>query len=636
MTPIDRDDAVLRSAITDFLAASGRAPTALGADALLCRDRDGRLSGVVHPPAEAPDAMARALGALAALREAGVAAESAIPVVKRGRAGLNRAEIAASGGSPLTPAQFFDWHYRRRGADDEDASPLSDRLRRKVRDFRIHPRAPQPYRRLAALAPNAAPVETGRDLFDRLAPDFAAAPAGPRLIVLCGPAGVGKSVLTAELLNAAHGAFNAAKNRDALGARPILFEPVELGSTADTAPEIRSFRRLVDALFGAEIARDVPPSAFAWLHRMGLNTWILDGLDEFFRRQTDFFATIAQTLDAPESRAQILMSTRDSLFASSDALRAFLEERLDAQPEATEIYELERWDAAAKRAYIAAVLAAEQGEAGRPQIDAIAAKIEGRSDLAELSDLPFYCSRLVAAIRKGEERALRDEFALLQFTIDAIVDREVVEKQVMRLSEFVADFDREDIAADVAAKIASRMIRAEERETALAAALEARGRAELEDMLGLAAFLYLFAEPEPAASLDGADWVDGVLPTLIAPELDEAAASRLELALAHFPLFGRGEDEGAQSGKLRFVHRLVAEYLASTYATNLVRSNPGSARIWEMALGKRRDWEETVFFRRLRAELGMDAELKAAAEARLRSGALGKSATQRIMALLAA
>lgn len=622
MSGLEENDAALRAAIEAFSRARGLTVEPIGDDAVLTRGGRG-MSGVVHIAANAADPTAAALRAIADLRAAGAAAEEPIPVVKRGRAGINRAQIAAAGGSPLTPAQFFDWYYRARAASEtDDKSNVSARLRAKFNRFLSETRAPQPFRRLSALDADAPPLARGRDLFETVAADFAAAPTRPRLIVLCGPAGVGKSVLTAHLLKAAHDAFNAAKNRDALGARPILFEPVELGSTAQGASEIHSFDRLIDRLFGAEIARAVPAPAFAWLNQNGLNSWTLDGLDEFFRRQTDFFELIAQALDAPGGRAQILISTRDSLFASSDALRGFLGRRLQERPDETEIYELEPWDAAAKRAYIAAVLAAEQGSAHPPQINAIAERIEARADLAELSNLPFYCSLLVAAIRRGDEKALASEFALLQFTIDAMIDREAVEKQVIRLHEFVADFDREELAEAVAADGGD--------DAALEAAVEARGRAELLDMLGLAAFLYLFAEPEPLDAMAAADWIDGVLPTLIGPELDEASAARLELALAHFPLFGRGDAEG----DVRFVHRLIAEYLAATYALNLIRFNPGSSRTWEMALGKRRDWRETVFFRRLRAEISQDAPLRRIAEDLLASGAFDKRATLRVGALL--
>ncbi|MCI4666125.1 MAG: ATP-binding protein [Neomegalonema sp.] len=603
---IDQDDAALKTAAAAFMAARGYQIQKLGPDALIGR-RDARVIGAVILSENDADPTKAAFAAINALRSAGLPADQIVPIIKRSRAGLNRGAIAEAGGSPLTPPHFFDWYFRARRYDDaDDSSVLSDRLRRKVRNFKVTPRAPQPYRRLASFAPDAPTIESGRDLYERLAPDFAALPEGPRLIVLCGPAGVGKSVLTAELLETAQTAFNTAKSRDQLGSRPILFEPAELGSTAAGAAEFRSFRDLVARLFGSEITSEVPSDAFSWLHRQGLNSWILDGLDEFFRRQTNFFETLQSALEAPGSRARVLFSTRDSLFASSDALRAFLHHRLATRPEQTEIYELERWDREAKRAYIAAVLTAEQGEAGQPQIDAIATRIEARPDLETLSDLPFYCSRLVQAIRKGEERALANEFALLQFTVDAIIDREIIEKQVMRLDEFVADFDRAEIEA------ANELNRGDA--ASLRAAIEARGRAELEDMLGMTAYLYRFAAETPETEMDAADWIDGVLPSLIAPDLDEESARRLELALAHFPLFARGAGDGDE-GAVRFVHMLVAEYLASTHALNLLRGRPTAPKMWEMALGRRRDWERTVYFRRLAAELRADSELRRAAEA---------------------
>lgn len=579
-------------------------------------DGDGATIAVVAPEADGGATEIAAVEALiAAAREAGVTRR--IPVVVASKKGIGPAEqsrLNAAGGSILFPLQFVDWYFRAaQDAEEDDPAGVSARLRDVIEENRVRARAPQPYRRLRALQGAAPASLDGRDLFAALAPEMAAFPQTSRLRVISGAAGVGKTVLVAALLEALHRGFNDAKRRaNALASRPLLFEPVELGSRQE-----QTLDELLDALYAGKLASHVPPAAFRWLGEQGYATWIFDGLDEFYRRQHGFFEAIGGMLDAPGSRAQIVICTRDSLFSSADSLRGFLAERLSAAPERTEIYELARWDAEAKRAYVEIRLREDgvREAALERRTGELMGAIGADPSLAELCDLPFYCDLFVTAIQEGRAEELRDEFSLLQSAVDALIDREAG-KLSIDWDVFVSEDDVEQARA--MADGAGRRGLGAKGENLFADALRRYGQDNLEYLLGAAAHFYRFAAEDSRAlgEISVAEWREVLSPSYIDAHLDEDTEERVRLALMQFAFFGRGRDGGGQE-TIAFVHELIADYLAAKYALSLITASPERPEAWRQAIGQRADIADTVFFRYLRARLGGSPELAAAGRAHL-------------------
>ncbi|MEO1293021.1 MAG: hypothetical protein AAFV62_09360, partial [Pseudomonadota bacterium] len=163
----------------------------------------------------------------------GKGAQGRIPIVVTSRRGLSSDDmkrLVAAGGSVLFPIQFIDWYFRRdqSGEGDEGASRIDDKLRRMVDQDLIRTRAPQPFRYLRDLSANPAdeaPVADGSDLFKTLFDALTEPVEKPKLRVICGHAGVGKTVLVNVLVDRLRTAFNEAKAANRPGLRPLFFSP---------------------------------------------------------------------------------------------------------------------------------------------------------------------------------------------------------------------------------------------------------------------------------------------------------------------------------------------------------------------------------------------------------------------------
>lgn len=629
-----RDAKALAAFAAAFLAARDYAVTPLDAGAMVGQRPGSEPIGVITPPLDADGAATPAAvhAGLAALRAAGATGLAPVLVAsKRNFSGADLRSLAEQRAQLLFPLAFADWYFRsNQEAEGDDARGIDARLRKAVGKALGAARAPQSFRRLSGVeAPPAGAPLDGRDLFAPLAESFAAFPTEPRIVVLSGHAGVGKTVLVNELLRDLQARFNDAKIRTgALASRPLLFDPRDLHSQ-----EPETLDDLIDALFATNLSAHVPPRAFAWLLENGFSTWIFDGLDEFYRRQSGFFEALETLLDAPGSQARVIICTRDSLFDSAPALIDFLTRRLARGAGAAELYELARWDAEAKRAFIAVKL----GEGGGARAETIAERLESDAALAQLTELPFYCDLFVSALEEGREDALASEFTLMQFAVDALIAREA-QKLNLDWDAFVSAEDAER-AADLARAAAARGL-APSGENYFADALKAYGQDNLEYLLGGAAHFYGFAATvnRSLSEISIAEWSEVLSPAYIDAELDEEAEGRMILALTQFAFFGRGtasEGGAGGGGAMGFVHELIGEFLAAKYAAALIKSAPEKPEAWRQGLGMRTDLAGTLFARYLSAQLREDPALARHAQAALSAPLLaGAPAGETLAAIL--
>ena len=554
-----------------------------------------------------------------------------VTTTKKGLGPAQQSRLTAARGSARYPLQFADWYFRADPSDD-DATPLSAILRDVIKENRVRARGPQPYHRLRTTRATAEGAPDGYDLFDALRSDMAGFPERPRLRVISGHAGVGKTVLVAELLQTLQDSFNDSKRRsNGLASRPLLFEPIELGSRSpDTLDD------LIEILYGSKIGEHMPATAFRWLAERGYTTWIFDGLDEFYRRQRGFFEALAQMLDAPGARTQIIICTRDSLLSSADALQDFLDTRIAAAPDQIELYELARWDAEAKRAFVTTLLRADgvREAALERRTGELVGALQADPNLAALTDLPFYCNLFVTALQDGKASELRDEFALLQFAVDALIDREAG-KLSIEWDVFVSDADLESVRGMAAG--ASKRGLSTSGDNPFADALRRYGQENLEYLLGGAAHFYRFAASDARAlgevSVD--EWREVLSPSFIDAHLDDATEERVQLALMQFAFFGRGRGADGQQ-TISFVHDLIADYLAAKYAFALIEAGPDRPQTWRQALGQRADIVDTVFYRYFAARIAADPALAAAGKSHLSHPLMAEPARTHLQRLLSA
>lgn len=616
----------LQAASAGFLNARGGEVRLASDRALLSLGAPVAPQGaVVLANGDGPD-VARA--ALETLRAAG--AKGRLPIVARNREGFSGKDasaLVALDANLLTPLQFFDWDFRgdQQDSSAEGAARARARLYESIDREGAALRAPQPFRRLTD--PNAAPLRDtaadGADLAAELIQRLAGPATRSELIVVSGPAGAGKTVALNAVALAAHDAFNDAKRRTGVSAaRPFYFEPDGLGSKK---PEKVS--ELIDELMSTKLVKHARSSAFEWLLTAGYGLWIFDGLDEFYRGQTDFFPKLTEWLDAPSSKARVVIVTRDSLFSSSAALRAFLTDRRSRAPDATAFYELERWRTPDKRAFVERRLATKKGARGL-DVDALIAGIEARPDLNELTDLPYYCALLVDAALEDRDVLTLDEPALLQFAVDGLFSREAGKLNI-DWATFVGEDDLPDLRAAADAALAAGLT--QDGRNPFAEVVTEYGQETLERMVGAAAHFYRYAveDAHAGAEIDVADWSEAFEPGAAGLHLEQAEEERLSFALLQLAVFNRGAD-----GRIGFAHELLGDFFAAKYALWMISEAPTAPRAWSGALGKRADVAETAFFRTLARWIGERPELAAAGAAAAAGDVLSGEEVARVRALL--
>jgi hypothetical protein len=290
-------------------------------------------------------------------------------------------------GGIRVPIEFFDTAYKLDGAAGARtrASVFANMLAMAEKRRRVA----QPFSLRRGFG--AGDVKPGAaDLVEHLETALMQRPDKPILRIIDGPAGSGKSVAFEALAANVYAEFMAAKQADVLRPRPIVILPEHIrGHSIGYVDDI------IDAMTENEAANPVEPEQLRFLLTEGHSIWMLDGLDEFFAGDNDFFPFLTEQLASPESRAQIVICTRDSLLSSSTALRGFIEHAW-AKGIAVEIYEMTAWGEAAWRDL--AWLELEHGRRGAqatPLVEGFVSALATSPDLSQLAQLPFYCTVLL-------------------------------------------------------------------------------------------------------------------------------------------------------------------------------------------------------------------------------------------------
>jgi hypothetical protein len=430
----------------------------------------------------------------------------------------------------------------------------------------------------------------GGDLVEHLETALADPPDAPRLFVIDGHAGGGKSFAFNQLVAKLYREFTAAKQAMVPRSRPIPFLPDYLRG----ADAVGYVRELVRAVAQTEMGGVVPADQLNWLARNGYATWMFDGLDEFYDGSEDFFPFLASLLGEPGSRAQVLICTRDSLLSSSARMRAFLQDERVAP--ALQICELQPWGPKAWRNI--AELELESGRKGpSPKVDAFLATVEASPSIAEVAALPFYCTILIdhakrhgallpaapsglrGAMRqllRSDGTPLKDDLDVLELLVEKMFDREH-DKAIFRWRDFVDAGTLDDEArlkeaigdaadgpdAAAAQAILDEVLHAKDGASPLAQALDEAGRRNLVDLIGSVAWARRRrgVGGEPAS-----DELTGAFDQTFADPDPDAAGSKLERVLVQFAFFGAGRNPGA----IDFSHPILADYLAGKHAADML------------------------------------------------------------------
>jgi hypothetical protein len=377
-----------------------------------------------------------------------------------------------------------------------------------------------------------------------------------------GAAGAGKTVAFNALLRASFDEFMEAKASHILRRRPIAFLPEHIRDEA-----IGYVDDILDAAAEADMAQAVEPEQLRWLLKRGFSTWMLDGLDEVYAGDNDFFAFLDAELADPTSQAQILICTRDSLLSSNEALRSFLERQFGAGA-AVEVYELAPWGPKAWEEI--AWLELEQGRdgaRGSKKVVQLVSALEASPALADLARLPFYCTVIVDAYKAGQGLP-KDELALLQSIVDRMVEREHG-KGIFRWRDFV-DIDALAAAIEEAAgPQPTGAAKDADTHALLAEVLDGEGRATLFELIEALAHQHRRNPgPAPTSGVLGVNDLRSFYGRVYASaDLLDPEVQRLLTVLVQFAFFGPARQPGA----IDFTHHILADYLAGRYAVRLLR-----------------------------------------------------------------
>lgn len=463
--------------------------------------------------------------------------------------------ILGTTGGVRVPIEFFDAPYKIERAEARRARSALANVLALAGNVR---RVAQPFS-LQAGRSGTERIEPGSDLVEHLETAIRDPHSGPRLRVIDGPAGSGKTIAFNALALALFEEFVAAKKARHEGVRPVLFLPEHLRGAG-----IGYVDDIITAVTESDMAAPTTREQFKWLLMNGHALWMFDGLDEFYAGGNDFFSFVEEALNAPGSKAQFIICARDSLLSSSPAMRTFVDRQL-AAGHSTEIYELSPWTSDAWRQL--AWLELEQGRAGAANSDRVntfVASLERSSEIAAMARLPFYCRVLLSHF--GQNGAMpHDEFDVLELLVDSMIRREHG-KRVFQWQDFVDveslaqaledEFDRQELPGPSGDKL----------EEAICCLLDEQAPELLFELIGgLAHKLCRMGQAGDDALGFSADEARDLISFGRAPQAgdgDDGVLLRLRTTLVRFAFFGPGR----KVGSLDFTHEILAEYFAARYA----------------------------------------------------------------------
>ena len=410
------------------------------------------------------------------------------------------ADLSAEKVGLVVPVQFFDAPFKVEQAS-RTASVIADIRRQAESEVRI----PQPYQLDGVEG-------RGEDLFNTLLGELTN-PDGPQIRFVVGRAGVGKSYLFRAMFRRLYGDFLASKSRQRVHARPIPLLPEHLKGSNATR-----INHLIQTFLHDDVASPILPDTFSWLLTHGFATWLLDGLDELYAGEDDFFDDIFDLVAEVGSNAQITIWCRDSLLTSSASFADFLDTCADLG--IVKVFKLTGWERQQKRLFAwqrTRKRGPESREDDPEEVATFLSATDTNPTLRSLSSLPFYCELIFEQIRESGVPIVRDDVELLNTVIDEMVARER-EKGLLHESYF-----EEDGLADWMEEIAVDYV-------------EGQGYAET------------------AQAREFGEYV-------LQSNLDSDRREDILRSLLQFPLFSPSEG----TGRIAFAHDLIAQALAARF-----------------------------------------------------------------------
>lgn len=397
------------------------------------------------------------------------------------------------------PVQFFDTPFKYEEAPQ---------IRSAIKELRSPvARIPQPYSVLSM----GISQDGGGDLLEQLWNEFYF-PDRPRLRIVVGPAGIGKTWLFRALFSRLYDHFLKQKSRLEFFPRPIPLIPSYLQTGMLRTHE------LLNSFMDSEVASPVRLETFKWMVAQGYASWLFDGLDELYMEDPEFFDVLTELLTRPDNRAQVLVCARESLLTSCEAFAEFLSD-YGADP-TVRVYRLEGWGHQSKVSFARLYF-------DPPRDSQFITYISRTDSLRSLSSLPYYCDLLRKIFEQERDRDFVDDVALIDHVVGQIIEREKG-KGLLRLEDFVAN--------------------------------------GFHEWLETVAWEFLITNFRGIDKVD----VETYAKLVLNPDLSQVEQQNAVTTLVQFPLFAAG----VKPGVIAFEHELIAEYLAGRYCLSRIFKEP--------------------------------------------------------------
>ena len=641
--------------VADFLTALGY--TIASSSTLTCtrasRARAGKQEGLivwapqmVNPPITRENTLAEL--SASAKRDPGATKVVILPNLLAFGAPFQTG-VKNAGGEIRAYAHFFDEPFAqgKKGrlglatgsAETEDASELARSLIKPERldeDLLLailplsHPgykqilarppeRVPQPYFIREGLQPPDPDAIPKLDLFNHLREKISHLAERPEVFMIVAPAGAGKTYLLEARFTYRFESFMLAKSKQQLDNRPIPVLPQSLLRAKSYSPQA-----LFNAIAETECAGVLTPEGLDHLVRLGRLTLMIDGLDEFFAEQKDFFAEMQHRYIVTESKARIFIVLRDSLLTTSPNVRNLVADLDDLARQdiiSFNNYQLALWDKADSKRTMAWLRLEKRrprpSDVDEGPVGEFLGQLQRLPIMNDLARLPYYCEKLLERFIELPNRALPDNpYDLLEYVLDKLIKREWAKHDVGRNGKlnpeelFLSGADAFRAFLDRLKAAAGKFVGGTTGEASVSDAAQQyraqQGEQTFRAMLEEAAYYYRRI-PTWASTTGDAQKprIERILEELYG-EAHPSLLTRIEggkglRILLQFGLFTQGAGDSTA-----FTHEIMADYLSARYAIIRIRDRPAE---FSDIVGAPNGQETDVFSGFIRRELESDPDL---------------------------
>jgi len=324
------------------------------------------------------------------------------------REGLSKefaGEIRALGFTMVVEADFFDATFRSELSLDKGITDSKKEIIDETKETE-NLLIPQPYRKKRG---EGQEDEINDDLVKDLTTLFSKTAKEPKVIILVGPAGAGKSAAFNLIYAKTYANFVERKRKRDSACRPIPLTPKHI--KRNRGAELDD---VIDSFIQEEVSKSLKKEAFNWLVDAGYSSLFIDGLDEILASDSKVFDEyFLDRLTTAGSCAKILLCVRDSLLHSCTELKNFIDYGGEGL---VEILELIPWGKEQHKEYSKKIQKKENQEKFN--------RLVSQEGIKPIAENAYCCRQIVQLLDSNINSIPRNTFDLYDTLLRNFLDRE--------------------------------------------------------------------------------------------------------------------------------------------------------------------------------------------------------------------